>query len=321
MPEEKTNKKGLFTISLDTELAWGAVDKPESYKRNKKYYFQTRDVIDRILNLFEKYHISGTWAIVGHLFLESCQQDEGVKHSNIIRSSTAWYKRDWFEQDPCSNIYESPEWYGKDIVDKIRDSSVYQEIGSHSFSHMIFNNPLLSQETVRSELSEMIQVAGNEGITIDSFVFPRNAEGYYEELVKIGIKVFRGIDQVWYNHMAGYKRKFFHIVDDCLCLSPPVYEAKFSHGMMNIPGSMLYLSRDGFRKLIPIKLRIIKAKKGIDRAIKEGKIFHLWFHPFNIASDSESLLFGLEEILKYVAEQVENKKLTVKTLSQIFDES
>ena len=47
---------------------------------------------------------------------------------------------------------------------------------------------------------------------------------------------------------------------------------------------MLYLSCAGIRKFIPISSHYPKAK-GINRAIKRGEVFHLWFHPFNLASN------------------------------------
>ena len=62
--------KGVFTLSLDTELAWGMIDKPISLINNKEYFYNTRKVIDKIIELLEKYQISATWAVVGALLLE-----------------------------------------------------------------------------------------------------------------------------------------------------------------------------------------------------------------------------------------------------------
>ncbi|HHX96667.1 MAG TPA: hypothetical protein GX687_04295 [Clostridia bacterium] len=60
--------KGVFVLSLDTELAWGMRDKPKAVVRNKRYYEKTHKVINEILNLMINYNISATWAIVGKLF-------------------------------------------------------------------------------------------------------------------------------------------------------------------------------------------------------------------------------------------------------------
>ena len=89
------------------------------------------------------------------------------------------------------------------------------------------------------------------------------------------------------------------------------------NGLVNIRASMLYLSRDGIRKYIPIKNRVIRAKNGIDQAIKNKEVFHLWFHPQNICNDSTKLLSGLEEILRYSKNKVEKGLLKNLTMKQI----
>jgi len=84
-----------------------------------------------------------------------------------------------------------------------------------------------------------------------------------------------------------------------------------------INGSMMYLSRDGVRRFIPIRSSVKKAIKGIDNAIEKKKIFHLWFHPFNIATDRYNLLKGIEEIFKSLRAYREKGLMNVKTISEI----
>lgn len=56
--ESNTNSdKGIFVLSLDTELAWGMVDKPRSLIGNIRYFQETRAAIDGIIELLEKYQI------------------------------------------------------------------------------------------------------------------------------------------------------------------------------------------------------------------------------------------------------------------------
>ena len=86
-----------------------------------------------------------------------------------------------------------------------------------------------------------------------------------------------------------------------------------------MPASMFYLPMNGFRSLIPLSFRIHKAKKGIKKAIREKKVFHLWFHPFNIATNQEKLLYGLEEIFKEVYLRRENKELKTKSMAEVVD--
>ncbi len=310
-------EKGIFTISLDTELAWGANDKPDVLKSNVKYYEKTRDVIDRLLILFKQYEIPATWAVVGHLFLEQCQLNGGEKHPEIPRSSYPWYRKDWFSADPCTDLDQDPYWYGKDIVDKIISCPVPQEIGCHSFSHILFGDENTKRETVKAELEFSQKLAKELNLELKSFVFPRNIEGYFDELKKAGFRVFRGSEPMWYRRYSSKVQKVFHITDQFFSFTPPVIIPEEKEGLINIQGSMLYLSMDGFRKYIPVKARVKKARKGLKKAAKEKKIFHLWFHPFKLATAPEKLLPGFEKILKEANVMRENGLLEIKTMSDI----
>lgn len=86
------NKNGIkspaqFVISIDTELAWGSNYDEKILKSRQEAFKKTRAAIDQILSLFEKYQISVTWAIVGHLMLENCSKENGIKHPDIVRPS------------------------------------------------------------------------------------------------------------------------------------------------------------------------------------------------------------------------------------------
>lgn len=314
-------KKGIFTISLDTELAWGTIDKPNSLIKNQKYYNNTRDVINKLLKLFEEYNITATWAIVGHLFLEECRINEkGLKHPEIIRSKTEWYDKDWFEYDPATNWKKDPLWYGPDIIEKIKNCKVPQEIASHSFSHMIFSNKNLKTESVESDIKMAVKLAKNMGIELKSFVFPRNEEGWLSILNQYNFVCYRGVENSWYKNTPSKLKKIFHMIDQTLAFTPPVEMPYLQNGLVNIPASMLYLSRDSFRKFIPMKSREIKAKRGINKAIQEKKVFHLWFHPHNIATDPTNLLKGIKNILEYVDYERGKGNLEVKSMIQIVND-
>jgi hypothetical protein len=56
----------------------------------------------------------------------------------------------------------------------------------------------------------------------------------------------------------------------------------------------------GRRRYIPLSVRVRRATKGIERAVRERKIFHLWFHPTNLADESERMFEGLRQIFERV---------------------
>ena len=70
--------------------------------------------------------------------------------------------------------------------------------------------------------------------------------------------------------------------------------------MWDIPASYFYLHRTGWGRLVPIKVRVQKAISGLQRAGNRREVFHLWTHPFNVASDPVPLLWGLESIFRKV---------------------
>jgi hypothetical protein len=65
---------GAFVISLDFELHWGVRDHEPPDGPYHANLLGARKAIPRLLELFEHYGISATWAIVGFLFAESREE-------------------------------------------------------------------------------------------------------------------------------------------------------------------------------------------------------------------------------------------------------
>jgi peptidoglycan/xylan/chitin deacetylase (PgdA/CDA1 family) len=294
------NEPGAFVISLDTELAWGAVHH-QGTARNDADYARTRDVIRDLLQLFQRYEIRATWAVVGHLMLERCSPHEGVKHPASVRPAYPWFRGDWFDQDPCTDVASDPFWYGPDIVESIRACPVPQEIGSHGFSHMIIGDPGCPREAFLAELQQSREAAGAWGIPLQSFVYPRNAIGYTDDLAENGFLAYRGVAPAWHEKLPSPVRRAARLVDAFLPVTPASATPTVEGKVCNIPATYFYLHRKSWARLVPIAVRTSKALKGLRHAAHTGQVFHMWFHPFNIASDPGPLLRGLEDILQGVA--------------------
>lgn len=308
-------KKGTFTISIDTELAWGTFDLGGHIKY-KEAYKKYRPIITKVLGLFDKYEIPATWAIVGHLFLEGCKKEGGITHPEIIRPRHKWFRGDWFRLDPATNITADELWYGRDIVKMILSAKTKQEIASHSFCHMIFSDPGCSSEAAESDLAKCVDLAKKEGIELKTFVFPRNSGGHFDLLAKYGFKVFRGQRELFPGLKLSYLQRFLYFVSDLFCISPPVVVPNLipRQGLIEVKDSMLFRFSYGISRFIPKGARFKRAKKGIDKAIAEGKIFHLWLHPFNFAWQTESLFDELEHILSYAQQFRKDGRLNISTL-------
>ena len=182
--------RGVAVVSVDTELAWG-----EAHRRDGgpgRDYSTERAVIAEILDLFTRYEISATWAVVGHLLLDHCASNGGHPHPDIVRPSYSWLDGDWFDIDPCSTLEEAPTFYGRDIVAAIAGCRVAQEIGCHSFSHLIARDPGCSEEAFVSDLNACRAAAAGEQVDLRSFVFPRNAIAHVGLLGEHGFRCYRG---------------------------------------------------------------------------------------------------------------------------------
>ena len=184
-------KTGIFTLSLDFELIWGTVDRRGIEGFGRICEVERAEVIDRLLQLLAEFEVPATWAIVGHLFLASCSPVGARKHPEIVRPKHSWVTGDWFDHDPGGDESTAPLFFGRSLIQKIRSCRVAQEIGSHSFSHVIFGDPGCSRSTAESELRESVRAARDLGIELRSFVFPRNSIGYLDVFPDYGFSCFR----------------------------------------------------------------------------------------------------------------------------------
>ena len=319
MPAAAPWTRGVFTLSLDFELIWGTLDLfgPQAFRRVCEIERQL--VIDRLLSLLEEMELSATWCILGHLFLDSCRREGGVAHAEIHRPRHAWVQGDWFAQDPCRDERSDPSFYGRSLVEKIRACRAPQEIGSHSFSHVIFGDSGCSPETAESELKACVRVAKDMGIAPTSFAFPRNRVGHLDLLPRHGFRCYRGPGR-WYERSAtpGALERLAHLADVLGAVRPPVVLPEHAgQGLWNIPGSMIYFPMHGLRRHIPVSLRVRRARRGLAAAVEHRKVFHLWFHPTNLADEPERMFAGLREIFGEVSRLRRTGQLEVLTMGQL----
>ena len=309
---------GTFALTFDTELIWGTFDSmsPDKFERG---YPDIRGTIDMILILLQRYEIAATWAVVGHLFLGECSRDrDGVAHPNLVRPRQRWRPGDWYAADPCTDRVHAPLWYGDDVLDMIQGAGIAQEIGCHSFAHVLFADPDLTRQAVDSDLDACVALAAERGIVLRSFVFPRNLEGHHEALRDHGFIAFRGTDPVWHARMSGLPARAAHLADQAVGLAPPVSQpSERLPGLWNVPGSALLIHRTGMRRVIPMASRLRKARLGLQRATASGGVFHLWTHPFNLAGDPAFMLATLDAILSEAAAARDRGDIVIDTMGEI----
>lgn len=297
-------ERGIFTLSLDLELLWGTVDLFGADGFRRACEIERAEVIDRLLELFVEFEIPATWAVVGHLFLDRCHADGGIKHPEIVPPAHTWCRRVWFADDPCSDEVRAPLFYGRSLVEKLLLCPVPQEIGSHSFSHVVFGDPGCSRETAVSEIAACKRLAAEWGLKLRSFVFPRNCVGHLDALREHGFLCYRGPEPAWYGRPGwpASAKRLGHLADVLRAARPPVvFPERLENGLWNLPASMLYFPMHSVRRHIPLSRRVQRAEKGLAEAVRQKGVFHLWLHPTNLADQTDVIFAGLRRILESAA--------------------
>lgn len=291
---------GIFTISLDFELIWGTLDKPKARRFRRLCAIERAEVIDGLLSLFAEYNVSATWCTVGHLFLDHTKNAAGM------RSAEA----------------DAPIFYGRDLVEKIRNCAVPQEIGSHSFTHMIFDDPSCTPSMAEGELTASAKLARDMGVQMTSFAFPRNRIAHLDLLPRHGFTAYRGKDLSWYQRVE--KRRWFHrlghLLDMFAATAPtPGLPVWHEEGIWELPGSMLFTPSHGLRRIVPGKARVFRAQRGLRSAVETRKIFHLWFHPTDLVIRKDTMFDSLRQILDYAGKLRASGQLSILPMSGITD--
>lgn len=311
-------KKGIFIISIDYEFGWGKTETPFSFK-DKENIKKEVQITRKLLELFEEFDIPATWAIVGHLLEKNCLFKESLPHPEFPRPILTGEKNDWFFQHPAKEDIKDSVWFDSDnLIRKIVNSTVKHEIGSHSYSHIDYGDPNINPEAVKVDIEKAKSMHTIFGLSFNTFIFPRNDEGFYESLKEKGVKYYRGTTNRWYEIFPGILKRAARLLNYFLPFAPPVVlPSLHSSGLINIPDSMLLLGREGIRKSLSTNTLTHKAKRGLDRAVRERKIFHLWFHPSNLSFETEKQLNVLREILKEAKQLREQGKLDILTMQQV----
>lgn len=305
--------RGAFTLSLDFELIWGTLDLfgPEGFRR--ACLMERERIVGDLLALLDEFEISASWCTVGHLFLDACDG----KHADLERPTHTWLREDWYHADPGGREDDASIFLGHRLIEKILACPTKQELGLHSFSHVIWGDPGCSRAVAESELEACLRAAAWTGERPVSFVFPRNKVGHLDVLAQHGIRVFRGPGPRWYerDENPGAMGRLAHLAEVALGTpGPTVVPQTTPEGLVNLPGSMIYLPAHGIRGLIPVARRVRRSIAGLEDAARRQRVFHLWFHPTNLADRYEAMMGGLRAIFGKVRGLREAGRLDVRTM-------
>lgn len=293
--------KGALVISLDFELLWGVFDKVD-WREKKEYFLKTRKVIPEILQLFEKYEISCTWATVGMLFNESWEEwnrnipDVLPEYENRKLSAYSYGKS--IQSKETEELCFAP-----DLIKRIKETPG-QEIGTHTYSHYYCLEQGQNIQSFRADMIKSKELAEKFRITFKSLVFPRNQynKEYLQVCQEVGLQAIRTNPDVWYwknTDRDNLQQKMFRTGD--------AYVGRNNKSYKQIPELIPEIfGQKASRFLRPNSNKNFLDKKRIGRilsemstAAKKREIYHLWWHPHNFGANPEKNLEELESVLNH----------------------
>jgi peptidoglycan/xylan/chitin deacetylase (PgdA/CDA1 family) len=264
---------------------------------------RSRKNVKKLLELSEEFQIPFTWGIVGHLFLSSCARGEnGLPHPDMPRPALD-VNKDWYSNDPCTNIFDDPLWYGTDIIKQILESKVEHEIACHSFSHIDFSK--CSRKVALVEVRKCKEVMKDFGIEPKSFIFPKNKIGHLDILEQEGFKVFRFKPKPYLKCLLKYPLKELSFLAREV-LFPVIGSPINFKNLVGVPSSLLFQSPHNY-DILRLQLAV---KRGINLSIKERKIFHITMHDY---LETDYLLQELSKILSYVKKLRDRGSIDIMT--------
>lgn len=300
-----------IVFSLDTELIWGFHDHDGLPTERIK---AGRPAWTSLLELFDAHQIPVTWAIVGHLFLDSC---DGVHDDHPVSSN-------WFARDPGSSVEESPDWHAPELIRAIQESNIDHEIASHSFSHIEFGDRSTDQDTARFELEQAIAAAKAFDVEFESFVFPRNNIGHRNLLAEYGFTCYRGLQpDRWFDdrRFRSIGKGFTFALGTS---APPIVTPHLDeHDLVNIPASLHLFEFEG----LPGRMAETVTTHPITKQVKLGLealrdhdegVLHLWLHPNSLVTERDHA--RIEDIVSMVAQYRDTYDFEVATMRSIAKE-
>ncbi|MFW5937821.1 MAG: polysaccharide deacetylase [Halanaeroarchaeum sp.] len=297
---------GSVVISVDAELGWGFHDVEEPPMERIE---AARQGWRSAIELFDRFSVPATWAVVGHLFYDECDG----RHADHPGSP------EWFTAEHTRWADRPDLRFGGDVLEELLAADVDHDVGSHTFSHVVVTEDWVSRETFSADVEMAVAAARRRDVDTQSFVYPRNYVDYRDVLADHGIVTYRGERMLPASSVGRLAAKLGPAIDSrrVRLVEPSVDE----YGLVAVPPSLYLYGFEG-----PLANRIDRlwtdpmlahARNGIDRAAREDGLFHIWFHPNNLVD--RGAIDRLEKVLAYLDRSRHDASLRVETMADVSD--
>ena len=284
-------------ISLDFELRWGMHHALGSrLDGDRRRLDNVRHVVPALLELFSARSLRVTWAAVGALACSDWSEyvARAPRPPDYLDPSLAIDSRH-AELDPDGQLH-----FAADLLRAVH-TTPGQDLGTHTFSHILMREPGVTADDVAADLAAVSCLWQERfGTSPSSLVFPRNQIAFLSVVRACGIRMWRGNEPRWYydRNESSTNRPPARALRLLDAVNPFVRHATAPEGDMT--RASLFL-----RTNLPPglwTLHCARIRNELD-ALRPRQVFHLWWHPDNLGTDTRTRLARVEQVLDMVAEQ------------------
>lgn len=303
--------RGIAILSFDTEQIWGYVDTFTASEFDRKFP-KAVEAHDRLLDHLIARDIRATWFVVGAMSLPGTQGKADPRMRGLPQS--------WVSKVPAGTENSFPLWYRRTFFDRLRRATPGQEIGLHGgLAHLIWDDPAVTRHVAERELSEGVKALRESGVTPLTFSHPRERENYHDLLPKYGIHCYRSrTPTLAFQLGRTLSGAALRIADEMRRAVPPVvWPHEKLPGLWTIPASLfLYPISRSRSRMVALKSRAQRFRRGLEAATRQKGIFHYCFHPDNLAESPDGFSM-LDDMLDSMTRARERGDIEILPMGEV----
>lgn len=300
-----------IVVSVDFERRWGLYHRlgldRDAYRDHLE---STHPVVAGLLELFVARNIRATWAAVGAVACRDwTEYFERAPRPPTYHNPALAISQRYAELDPDGQLHFSP-----DLVRMVH-TTPGQELGTHTFSHILMREPGVSAQDVKADLDAVGRLSRQRfGAVPVSLVFPRNQVAFLDMTRACGIRMWRGNEIGWYydcnetsrSRPVARVRRLLDSLNPWTCHASPI-EGDMTRATLflrtNLPSSAWALHRARIRNELA--------------ALQPSDVFHIWWHDHNLGVDTGRRMARVAQILDMVAERCARGQLVSANMSDL----
>ncbi len=288
-------------ISLDLELHWGVRD-VRGLSSYRTHLEGTPAAVEALLDMFSDRSVHATWAYVGLLSASGWSDARALSPTSRPTYEdpqlSPYGLVDGREWQPPERYYFAPNALRRIAATK------GQELATHTFSHYYCLETGQQPEQFRADIRAAKAVAAAVGHEVESIVFPRNQCTPLALAIcaEEGIRFFRGNPDIRIHAPRASQHLWdrgLRLVDTYLPLISSnwlMFIPTDAGGLLNLPASRFL--RPASRNAALQDLQVRRVAREMEVAAREGRCYHLWWHPHNFGADLQANATQLGRILE-----------------------